>query len=254
MRRLTTALFFLFILAPAFAQEQDTAYEALRVIGQLDPAYLNRVVAVTGVDGDPQPTKWNILIADRGAPGGVREVQVRKGRIISNQTPRQAVTGSTRNALITSARLNLDSSGAFSVASYTADKSHVNFSLASYTLRTNDRGQPVWIVTLQDEVRRPLGTIHINAQKGNVTRVEGMYRGANMAHVEEDRGDRVRSGDQYAGNEEIEEEGESDYEGEEDENIVKRQIKRMFYRTKSDAQRIFQRVRHSFADFIAGDR
>jgi hypothetical protein len=35
-----------------------------------------------------------------------------------------------------------------------------------------------------------------------------------------------------------------------DENIVKRDIKRMFRRTTRDAQRMFQRVRRSFVDFM----
>lgn len=255
MRGLTFAFALLFIASSATAQEEGTAYEALRLVGrQLNRAYMNRIISVNGVDGDPQPAKWNILIADRNAPGGVREVQVADGRIISNRAPRRGVVGSTEGATITTSRLNLDSSGAFSVASYTADKSHVNFERVSYTLRTNDRGAPVWIVTLQDQARRPLGTIQINANKGNVTRVEGMYRGANMAHVEEDRGEQ----DQIEGTRPQDEDvdpgsDEGIEEGEEDENIVKRNIKRMFRRTKADSERMFQRVRRSFADFIAGE-
>src|SRR5207302_2531957 len=99
--------------------------------------------------------------------------------------------GSSANAAFSATNLNLDSSGAFQIASHTADQSHVNFDRVTYTLRTNERGQPVWIITLQDQARRPLGSIQINANRGNVVRVEGMYHGANMAHVEEDRSDRV---------------------------------------------------------------
>ncbi len=256
MRKWTIALALGLIASSAWGQEQVTAYEALRLVGrQLNRGYLNRIVSVNGVDGDPQPSKWNILIADRTSPGGVREVQVVNRRIISNQAGRSMV-GSTAGATIATARLNLDSSGAFSVASYTADKSHVNFDRVTYTLRTNERGIPVWIVTLQDGARRPLGTIQINANRGNVTRVEGLYQGANMAHVEEDRGnnrvdrvERTRPPDEYAStgsDEGIE-------PGEEDENVVKKNIKRMFHRTKEDAERIFHRARRSFADFIAGE-
>ena len=256
MPKLTTLFAILFIASSAVAQELPTAYDALRLVGrQLNRAYLKRIISVNGVDGDPQPTKWNVLIADRSAPNGVREVQVANGRIISNQAPSRGVVGTTENATIATAQLNLDSSGAFSVASYTADKSHVNFDRVSYTLRTNDHGIPIWIVTLQDQNRRPLGTIQINANKGNVTRVEGLYHGANMAHVEEDRGDHARietppPQDEYAGSGS----GEGIEESDEDENIVKRKIKQMFRRTKDDSQRMFHRVRRSFADFIAGDR
>jgi hypothetical protein len=256
MRTLTISLATLFIASSAMAQQQGTAYDALKLVGrQLNRGYLSRIVSVNGVDGDPQPTKWNILIADRGAPGGIREVQVANGRIVSNQSPSRGVVGSTENATITTSRLNLDSSGAFSVASYTADKSHVNFDRVSYTLRTHDRGIPVWIVTLQDDARRPLGTIQINANKGNVTRVEGLYRGTNMAHVEEDHGDHGRIENTQPQDEYVDSSSDAGIEESDgDENVIKRNIKRMFSRTKEDSQRMFKRVRRSFGDFIAGDR
>ncbi|MDQ6622603.1 MAG: hypothetical protein M3Y86_03855 [Verrucomicrobiota bacterium] len=258
MARIFLAL--LLTASSALAQNQSTAYDAMKLVGrQVSKVALSRIVSVTGVDGDPQPTKWNILVVDRHAPAGVREITVANGRIIANGPPARAVVGSTREATLATSQLNLDSSGAFSVASYTADKSHVNFSFVSYTLRTNDRGLPVWIVTLQDDARRPLGTISINANKGNVTRVEGLYRGANMAHVEEDRGggrvvqrgpvERTQPNDEYADaghSEEVE-------PGDADENVIKHRIKMMFRRTTEDAQRMFHRVRRSFADFIAGD-
>ena len=230
--------------ASAFAQDQPTAYEALRVVGtQFNRAAIRRILSVTGVDGDPQPATWKVMIADRNAPGGVRELEVANGRIVSDQTPTRNVVGTTEGATIDTSKLNLDSSGAFTVASYTADKSHTNFSFASYTLRTNDRGVPVWIVTLQNEARRPLGTIHIGANKGNVTRVEGMYHGANMAQVEEDQAGPAPGGDDEAGND------LSDEDGDADENVVKAEIKRMFRVTKRDAQRMFHRVQRSFESF-----
>ena len=258
MRKWTIALLLAFISSTAGAQEQQTAYEALRVVArQLNRGYLNRIISINGVEGDPQPMRWNILLADRNAPGGVREVQVANGRIVSNQ-PTQSRAGASESASFTATRLNLDSNGAFKVASYTADKSHVNFDRVTYTLRTNERGLPVWIVTLQSETRQPLGTIHINANRGNVTRVEGLYHGANMAQVEEDHGDNRGAGGRIetsqSNEEQVEIEGErtrGDGE-EEDENAVKRSIKRMFYRTRDDAEHMFHRVRRSFADFIAG--
>jgi len=265
MWRLTAAL--LLTASSALAQQQLTAYDALKVVSkQVSRVALGRVISVTGVDGDPQPTRWNILVVDRHAPEGVREIQVASGRVIASGPPTRAIVGSTKEATIPTAKLNLDSSGAFSVASYTANTAHVNFSFVSYTLRTTERGQPAWVVTLQDDSRRPLGTIHINANRGNVTRVEGMYHGANMAHVEQDPVDRGRVAggnverrtverrdvernnpeDEYAdsGNDEGIEEGD------EDENVVKAEIKRLFHRTKDDAERMFGRVRSSFKDFI----
>ncbi|HEV3408916.1 MAG TPA: hypothetical protein VG095_01375, partial [Chthoniobacterales bacterium] len=146
MRKLILLWLLACVAAPAWArQQQTTAYHALRTVArQLDRAALNRVISVTGVNGDPQPTAWTILLADRSVAGGIREVQVANGRIVSNGAPRGGVVGSAQSAMFAANRLNLDSSGAFSVASYTANTSHVNFDSASYTLRTNERGVPFW--------------------------------------------------------------------------------------------------------------
>ena len=265
-------LVLLLTASSAFAQRQLTAYDALKVVGkQVSRVALGRVVSVTGVDGDPQPTKWSILVVDRHAPEGVREFQVANGRVVADGPPSRAVVGSAQAAAIKTSQLNLDSSGAFSVASYTANSAHVNFDGVSYTLRTNERGAPVWVVTLQDQARRPLGTITINATRGNVTRVQGMFRGANMAHVEQDPAESGRVAQQdaprrnvrprdvertddepLAGEDEYAQSGDEDGidEGEEDENVVKAEIKRMFRRTKDEATRIFQRARRPFDDFF----
>ena len=227
----------LLLAAPAFAQENPSAYEALRVIGtQLNRDLVTKVISVTGIDGDPQPRTWKILVADQRAPNRVREIIVEGDQIVSQRDPNRSVVGSIEGATINTVRLNLDSTGAYTVASHTAETSHVTFTFVSYTLRTNERGNPVWIVTLEDRSRKPLGTIHIKANDGRVTRVEGMYQGRNMDQVEDER-DRVQKSD-------------SDENENADENIVKRKIKKLFYKTRDDARRMFERVRRSFSDFF----
>lgn len=228
----------LLLATPALAQENPSAYEALKVVGtQVDRGLMSRVVSVTGVDGNPQPRSWKILVSDRRANGGVREFVVRDNRLVSQRVPNRSVVGSSEGATINTARLNLDSTGAYAVASHTAETSHVTFSFVSYTLRTDDRGNPTWIVTLEDRSRRPVGTIHIKAHDGRVTRVEGMYQGRNMEQVEEDSG--------QVDNSEIDANEDSET------NVVRRQIRRLYRKTKEDARRMFNNVRRSFADFIA---
>jgi hypothetical protein len=228
----------LLLATTALAQENPSAYEALRVIGtQLNRDMVSRVISVTGVDGDPQPRGWKVLVADRHAAGGVREVIVEGNRIVSQRVPNRSVVGSSEGNTINTAKLNLDSTGAYAVASHTAETSHVTFSFTSYTLRTDARGNPTWIVTLEDRSRKPLGTIHIKANDGRVTRVEGMYQGRNMEQVEDDS--------QLADNR------EADSNDDPEDNVVKRNIKRLYRKTKDDANRMFNKVRRSFADFIA---
>src|SRR5260370_18180688 len=114
------------LVTPAVAQERLTAYDALRVVGlHLNREAVNHVISVTGVRGDPQPETWRVLIADQRGNGGVREIQVRNGQIAS-QRP-SSVVGSSEGATIKTAPLNLHLSGAFAVASHTADNARTRF-------------------------------------------------------------------------------------------------------------------------------
>src|SRR5213592_591255 len=220
----------LLFVTPALAQEQATAYEALRVVGtQFGRGALNHLVSITGVEGNPQPERWKITLDDPRAPGHVREVEVADGRIASEGTPSRSIAGSTEGAMINTKRLNLDSNGAYAVASHTAEKSHARFATASYTLRTDERGEPIWIVTLANKSSRPVGTIYIGASGGTVRRTEGMFAGATMEDVE------------------------TDYDKQDEGGIigsVKARIKHSFHRTQEEARGMFERVKRSFSDFI----
>ena len=237
--------------APAFAQEQFTAYDALRVVGvHIDRDAVNHVVSITGTRGSPQPKVWRILIADRG---GVREVQVRNGQVVSDKP--STVVGSTEGSTINTTHLNLDSSGAFQVASHIADKSGTRFDSASYTLRTDQRGDPVWIVTLHEVNGQPVGTIHIGANRGTVTRTEGMFAGATMNDVATEqrvyRQERPRHEDENG--EEVVDEGQQP-QGDDDEHGplygVRQKMRGYFHRAQDEASDMFQRVRQSFNDSV----
>lgn len=225
----------LLFTASAIAEEENSAYEALRVVGtQLNRDFIHHVISVSAVDGTPQPETWKILVDDPRARGGVREIEVRNGRIQSERTPIRSVAGSSEGATIDTKRLNLDSSGAYAVASHTADKANTRFATVSYTLRTDERGEPVWILALRNQSARPVGTIHIGANRGNVTRTEGMFAGASMQEVE------------------------TDHEVERDNgrgifSTTKSRISHAFYIAQQEARGMFERVKRSFSDFIDRD-
>lgn len=227
----------LFSAAAAFAQNNPTAYDALRALGnQLNRDAVNRVVGISGTDGNPQPETWHILLSDRNAPGGVREVEVTNGRVGNQRTPTREIVGSAQGATVDTRKLNLDSSGAYEVATKTADSSHVPFTLVSYTLRTDDRGNPTWIVMLQNQNRRALGTIYIGANKGTVTRTEGMFQGLPADEVVEDQ-----------------REGHVEYEARSSDGPIIGRARELFYRARDNARDTFKRVRRNFADFIRGE-
>jgi hypothetical protein len=227
MWRSFAALFLL--VTPVCAQENATAYEALRVVGtQFGRGALNHVVSITGVKGDPQPEKWKIILEDPNGRG-MRRLEVAAGKIDSGEEPDHSVVGSAEGATIQVSRLNLDSSGAFAVARHIADTSHTQFATADYTLRTDERGEPIWIVTLLSRSSRPVGTIYIGASRGTVKRTEGMFAGATMEDVA------------------------SDYDQEEGIPVIrnaKKTIKHGFYKAQEQARGMFEKVKRSFSDFI----
>jgi len=219
----------LVLATPVLAEENATAYEALRVVGrELGRDALHQIVSITGTKGDPQPEKWKIVVEDPQGRG-VHELQVVDGKIDSDDEADRDVAGSTEGATMDVSRLNLDSSGVYAVASHTAEASHTNFATADYTLRTDDRGEPMWIVTLRSGSSRPVGTIYIGATRGTVRRTEGMFSGATMEDVE------------------------SDYDQGDGSGVIpstKRKIKHAFHRAQEEAQGVFERVKRSFSDFI----
>jgi hypothetical protein len=235
--------------ATAFAQDQYTAYDALRVVGvHVNREAVNHVVSVTGTKGTPQPKTWHILV--ESPQGGIRDIQVRKGQVASDKP--SSVVGSAEGSTIKTAKLNLDSSGAFQVASHIADKSGTRFDSASYTLRTDSHGEPVWIVTLQATNGQPVGTIHIGANRGNVTRTEGMFAGATMQDVAtEQRVYRERP------RHENEEGNEEQVSGEDEDNEhgplygVRQHMRGYFERAQEEASGMWGRVRRSFSDYIS---
>src|SRR6266566_1051419 len=165
----------LLLVTPVWAEENATAYEALRVLGsEFGRDALQQIVLIRGAKGDPQPEKWKIVVEDPQGRG-VRELEIADGKIDSDNEPDRDIAGSTEGATIDVSRLNLDSSGAYAVASHTADASHIRFATADYVLRTDDRGEPIWVVTLLNRSSRPVGTIYIGATRGTVKRTEGMF-------------------------------------------------------------------------------
>jgi hypothetical protein len=216
----------------AAAAEQSSAYDALRVLGHdLGRDAVNHVISLVGIDGAPQPAKWKILLEDTAGPNAVREVEIADGRIVSER-PARTVTGSSEGATIDTRRLNLDSTGAYAVASHTAEKSGASFATVAYTLRTDERGEPVWIVTLQDNSRRPVGTIYIGANSGNIARTEGLFAGATTQEVETDRDTEDAGGIL---------------------RTAKSRISHSFHQAEVEARDLFERAKQSFSDFMNRD-
>lgn len=170
----TVLLVGILLLTQAFSQAGDTAYQALRLIGKGHQDYLNRVVEVRGTAGQPQPVTWTIVLDDQGARGGVREMDVSKGRVVSEHTPVRAYAGAGANSVMDFKHLNLDSEGAFTIANEEAVKHNIGFDSVDYVLRGDPQsGAPQWILRLIDVKRALVGTITISADNGAIISTSG---------------------------------------------------------------------------------
>jgi len=153
------------------APAPDTAYQALRTVGaQRGDDALKHVISVEGRGGVPQPVVWRVVLDDPSARGGVREVEVAHGKIVAEHTPVRAYSGSAAGALINFQKLNLDSSGAFTVAEKEAQKTHVGFDSVDYVLRSGDGpdANPIWVIHMMDGARNSIGTMSMAADTGAV--------------------------------------------------------------------------------------
>ena len=173
---LCSALLFALVSA---APAEDTAYSALRVVGRSQgKETLNRVLELRGRAGSPQPAVWKITLDEPRARGGVREIEVQRGKIISERTPASVRTaGSPMNF----SQLNLDSDGAFTVANQEAQKAGAPFDHVDYLLRSGTGGgAPVWQIEVTDSKLGRAGSIDIAADTGTILRQE-MSRPAGQA-------------------------------------------------------------------------
>lgn len=168
---------------------RDTAYQALRTLAkEKGKSVLDHVIQVEGHGGAPQPSIWKVLIDDPGARSGVREFEIANGRIISERTPVRTYAGSGEHALMDFGKLNLDSTGAFTVVEQEAGKSRIGFDKVDYLLRRDDRGTtPIWVLRLMDSNRTNVATLHVAADSGVITLRRGLNndRGPDRAYADD---------------------------------------------------------------------
>lgn len=189
----TLWLLTLLCFSPLLASGSETAYAALRVVGsERGQPVLSRVLEVRGKEGIPQPQVWKILLDDPAARGGVRELEVSGGRIISERTPVRDYSGVSDEVVMDFQRLNLDSEGAFTVANQEAVRARVGFDRIDYLLSADETRRPVWTVRLVDASGSNVGSIFIAADSGEILRTAGLAE--TTSGGERDSGSRRSSG------------------------------------------------------------
>ena len=110
-------------------------------------------------NGDPQPETWRILLDDPKAGGGVREVEVSNGKIISERTPlRSAVRGFVG---CDDRHREAESRLERRLSPWRSRRRKNRTSRSrprTTTLRVDERGNPIWIVGVaKDRGGEPAG-------------------------------------------------------------------------------------------------
>lgn len=154
------------IAAQLAARANDPAYSALRIVGKSrGEEILKHVVELRGKGGVPQPPVWKVVLEDARARGGIREIDVQRGKIVGERTP----LDHTGAGPMTLTQLNLDSEGAFTVANQEAQKRNKPFDHVDYALHSGaGNGLPVWELNLSDTKAGHIGTMTIAADSGAI--------------------------------------------------------------------------------------
>lgn len=161
---------FALFLAPLALRAADTAYAALRVLGKENSQALNHVVEVRGRGGSPAPHVWQVVLDEPRARGGVRELEIQGGRVVSEKTPLGRNVGAPMNFNA----LNLDSEGAFTIANQEAQKAGVPFDRVDYVLKSGTgSGSPVWQLSLFSAGHGQVASLQIAADSGTILNQNG---------------------------------------------------------------------------------
>jgi len=143
------------------------AYTALRAAQKV--ASTGTLVEVKGERGEPMPQQWVILYSDPQARGGVREVVVANGSVISQRTPLNGYSGVGAQPPIKLSRLNLDSDAVFKIANKQAQEKQVGFNWVDYKLQAeSSTGSPVWVMRLYDSMGAQVGSLQVSAEDGSI--------------------------------------------------------------------------------------
>jgi hypothetical protein len=156
------------ILFAVTGHTQVTAYSALRTVGSSrGEKVLSQLLAISGEGSGAQPNRWKVLIDDPAARGGVRELEVSGNQITSERTPVKSEWAGGKDMDL--AHLNLDSDGAYQVATQEARTKGIEFSKVQFQLAADrETGKPGWTVQMADAKDQRVGAIKVNADSGTI--------------------------------------------------------------------------------------
>ncbi len=141
-----------FVLAGFAAADSPGAAVAVEEIRKEKGAdFLKELFEVKGVRGETQPGAWVFLFNDPGARGGIREIVVKEGKIVSERTPVRSFGGTGDLPVLPVQEIRFDTPAIFRMANKEAVAKNFGFHWIDYTLRVDTgSGSACWFVSLTD--------------------------------------------------------------------------------------------------------
>lgn len=159
----------MFSVAIAFGGAGGSAQQALQMIPVRTDGPQPVLVEMKGLNGDPMPDSWNMLLVDPMARGGVRLMTVINGVIDSERTPLQGFEGASAMTPVDVSKITIDTANLFSLVENEASRAKIGFDRVDYSLSQDPSGgEPVWTIRLYDGSGEPVGTMEIAAQGGTI--------------------------------------------------------------------------------------
>ena len=141
--------------------------QALKDTGR--PALLVGLAEIKAKDGIPQPSEWIALCNDPSAHGGVRELTISNGHVVSERTPMGEFAGEGDLPHLEITPTMIDSGAVFKIVNREAKAAHIGFDAIDYVLRVDAiSGKPLWIVQLHKSSGALVGTMELSAETGEI--------------------------------------------------------------------------------------
>lgn len=160
----------LFFSSVLLINAQTTAYDALEAFSKSrGRADLERVVGVTGINGQDQPKRWLVLMKDVSVKNLMHEYAMEKSKVVGERHFSLTTEQKLPSVVLPLTQLNIDSDKAFKTANQAANSGRVGFDSISYLLRIHSSNSPpVWTLTLTDQQKKTVGTLLISASTGKL--------------------------------------------------------------------------------------
>lgn len=157
-------------LLPVAGWGQATALDAAKVVFRLyGKGYQDRMVAVTGTQGGPQPREWHFFAYDLRNPGRISHFVVGGGKVTGAVLLDPARSRQWGAPVLPWATVAKDSDHVFKMANAAAVAARVGFNSLSYRLVTDEqRGRAVWDAELADVAGARVGSVRVDANTGAV--------------------------------------------------------------------------------------